>query len=483
VPVFKSGDAQDMNNYRPISLLCSFSKILEKIVFLRLMDYLETNNILSEKQYGFRSRHSTYHPMLNLTNKAFSALNSKKYMMIIFCDLKKAFDTCNIEILLKKLKKIGIQGVELSWFESYLTDRWQYVSINNCDSELLRILIGVPQGSILGPLLFLLYINDMPNCSNMDFNLFADDTALSLEDDDIENLMLRANVEFHKVCTYFRIHKLSLHTDKTKYMIVSNACNTNAYQSHLFINNNDLGQNNPALIHEIKRVRITDATPAIKYLGVYFDPGLTFKYHIQHISSKISRSLFILKRAKHLLSTKSLRTLYFSLIHCHLTYANEIWSLASNSNINDLFLKQKNAIRTVANAKYNSHTAPLFKKLCILPLESVILLSLVKIMFQFKCSLLPASFVSTWVWNRKRFKAEGAYALRNEDDVQVPFVRTNQLLKFPLVQVPTLWNNLPSEIKNILNASTFMYSVKNMLLSNLPNNPICTRLFCPVCSL
>jgi hypothetical protein len=100
VPIFKSGDAQDMNNYRPISLLCSFSKILEKIVFLRLMDYLVANNILSEKQYGFRSKHSTYHPMLNLTNKAFSALNSKKHMMIIFCDLKKAFDTCNIDILL-----------------------------------------------------------------------------------------------------------------------------------------------------------------------------------------------------------------------------------------------------------------------------------------------------------------------------------------------------------------------------------------------
>jgi hypothetical protein len=235
VPVYKNGDALDMNNYRPISLLCSFSKVLEKIVFLRLMEYLETNNILSSKQYGFRPKHSTFHPMLNLTNSAFSALNSKKHMLIIFCDLKKAFDTCNIDILLKKLKKIGIQGVELKWFESYLTDRWQYVSINNCDSELLRILIGVPQGSILGPLLFLLYINDMPDCCDMDFNLFADDTALSLEDDDLDNLLSRANREFNKVCTYFRIHKLSLHPDKTKYMIVSNAVNASAYQSYLFI--------------------------------------------------------------------------------------------------------------------------------------------------------------------------------------------------------------------------------------------------------
>jgi hypothetical protein len=127
---------------------------------------------------------------------------------------------------------------------------------------------------------------------------WTDNTALSLEDDDLENLLARANSEFQKVCSYFRMHRLSLHPDKNKYMIISNASNVNAYQTHLFINNNNLGQNNPNLIHEIKRVRSTDDIPAIKYLGVYFDPGLSFKFHIQQISSKISRSLFILKRAK-----------------------------------------------------------------------------------------------------------------------------------------------------------------------------------------
>jgi Reverse transcriptase (RNA-dependent DNA polymerase) len=137
IPVFKSGNPQDMNNYRPISLLCSFSKILEKIVFIRLMKYLNNYNLLSSNQFGFRPKHSTYHPMLNILNTAMSALNKKQHMLIIFCDLKKAFDTCNVDILLKKLQKLGIINMELAWFKSYLTNRWQFVSINEKESILL----------------------------------------------------------------------------------------------------------------------------------------------------------------------------------------------------------------------------------------------------------------------------------------------------------------------------------------------------------
>ena len=148
VPVFKSRNKESMDNYRPISLICNFCKILEKIVFLRLSDFLAEKNIISPEQFGFRPSHSTIHPMTQILNAAASTLNAKKHMLIIFCGLKKAFDTCNIRILLKKMQKMGITGTELLWFESYLTDRKQYVSINDCKSSLLNILIGVPQGSI-----------------------------------------------------------------------------------------------------------------------------------------------------------------------------------------------------------------------------------------------------------------------------------------------------------------------------------------------
>jgi hypothetical protein len=274
VPIFKSGDCLDMNNYRPISLLSIFSKILEKIVCNRLTDHLETHSLLSTQQFGFRKNHSTSHPMNLMLNSLTSALNSKKHSIVIFCDLKKAFDTCNHSILLSKLSKLGVRGTELLWFKSYLTNRQQFVSLNDIDSTLLTILNGVPQGSILGPLLFLIYINDLPNCSDLLSFLFADDTALTASSDNVNDLFTFVNTQFQKLCNYFRLNKLSLHPDKTKYLFISHSqapANLN-----IFINNNNLGENEPSRIHKLTIVTNNDAVPAIKYLGVFFDSQLNF---------------------------------------------------------------------------------------------------------------------------------------------------------------------------------------------------------------
>ncbi len=154
IPIFKSGDPRILNNYRPISLLNNFSKIFEKVMYLRLTNFLEVNNLISNSQYGFRQNHSTIHPLIQLSNFISKSFNEKKHVLGIFCDLSKAFDTVDHSILLQKLSKIGIRGMELSWFSNYLTNRKQFVRINNCNSSLLDVLIGVPQGSILGPLLF-----------------------------------------------------------------------------------------------------------------------------------------------------------------------------------------------------------------------------------------------------------------------------------------------------------------------------------------
>ena len=206
IPIFKSGDSSSMDNYRPISLLSSFSKILEKIVASRLTSFFESSNLLSKWQFGFRSEHSTSHPMVHFLNKITESLNVKKHTISIFCDLKKAFDTCNHDILFLKLKKYGIKDTELLWFKSYLTDRKQFVSVKNKSSPLLNITLGVPQGSILGPLLFLIYINDLPMSSSFLSLLFAYDTTLLLSHDNLRTLIQLVNTEFRKVCEFFRIN-------------------------------------------------------------------------------------------------------------------------------------------------------------------------------------------------------------------------------------------------------------------------------------
>jgi hypothetical protein len=268
--------------------------------------------------------------MTLLLNKISASQNAKKHSIIIFCDLKKAFDTCNHSILIKKLHGLGIRNLELAWFKSYLSNRTQFVTINDTNSLSLPITTGVPQGSILGPLLFLLYINDLPLCTTLLAILFADDTALLASSDNLEELITLINNELIKICTYFRANKLSLHPEKTKFLVISSNQTVLSSNIELFINNNNTNDlANPNLIHPLLRVTSSDKIPAIKYLGVFFDPSLNFKYHINYINSKLSRALYSLRTVKHTLPTNSLVTLYYSLFHYHPIYAIEIWGTVS----------------------------------------------------------------------------------------------------------------------------------------------------------
>ena len=287
-PIFKDGDRTNISNYRPISILPTMSKLFERAVADRLVAFLDKHNVLSSSQYGFQKHKSTEHALINLTEFIYASINNRKHAVAIFLDFRKAFDTVNHSILLDKLSVYGIRGIEREWFASYLGDREQRVKIGNSLSSAKQTNIGIPQGSILGPLLFLLYINDLPNVSPfMSTILFADDTTLLAAHDDIDSLIHQINIELCKFSKWLNINRLSLNVDKTYYMI---------FTTRTIVNNISLYFNN----NKIKTANY------VKYLGVRMDSGLTFEHHVAHILNKVSKTIGIFYKIRNYVSLNKL---------------------------------------------------------------------------------------------------------------------------------------------------------------------------------
>ena len=487
VPIFKlkkSLHDEHLNPifYRPISLLPIFSKILEKKVADNLKEYLDDFEIIYQHQYGYQRNKSTHHPMIHLLNKVSTALNKGEIAVGVFCDLQKAFDTCSHEILLKKLHKIGIRGIELEWFANYLKDREQLVSVNGIVSGKKYNRTGVPQGSILGPLLFLIYINDLPNVTTLLTLLFADDTSLLISGKNLAEIIPILNGELWKICTWFRANKLSLHPEKTKFMIFTRNESQICYEElNICLNYNNPDESNPDLIKKLNYINSKSKIPAIKFLGVFLDPQLNFKYHIETLRKTISKSLFIMKKCRSFLSENALTTLYYTLIHCHLNYCCEIWSSGPTSSVKCLFLQQKKAIRIITNSRYNEHTEPLFKSKEILPLFDLLKMSKIKFMFDYRKNTVPKSFDQVWIRNNDRlFEYHNLRLTSNEFYVEISKYKMYE--NFPKYSFGKLWNEIEDALKSIEQRKYFLNALKTHYLGQLSYNIQCSRLFCPSCS-
>ena len=306
------------------AILLLFSKILEKLMITSLTTYLDLHEIIYSNQFGFRSGYSTTHSLISITETIRKTLDNNKYGCDVSLDFRKAFDTVNHSILLQKLEHYGIRDEAYSWFNSYLTDRRQYVHLNGINSETKDINCGVPQGSVLGLLLVLLYINDLPNISpKLTFYLFDDDTNIYFESEDLTKLEKTMNKELEKLHNWHCISRLSLNITKTNFVIFHTFNKPKAHVTILI---------NKEATNEVKQV---------KYLGILIDSQLTFKYHIDELNKKVSRAIAILYKLRPFVTSKIISNVYNAIIYPFLLHGIEVWDNINITLLDSIHILQK----------------------------------------------------------------------------------------------------------------------------------------------
>ena len=383
--------------------------------------------------------------IISLTDKITKAMENGEFCLGVFIDFRKAFDTVDHSILLDKLYYYGIRGVAHTWISSYLTDRQQFVEFNGARSSTLKVNCGVPQGSNLGPLLFLIYINDLAFVSPKLFAvLFADDSNFFCTDSNLPKLFETVNQELISIVDWLNANRMSLNVEKTNFMIFHPKGKKIHYKENIKI----LGSN------------ISEVT-STKFLGVIMDSNLTWKLHIDYVCSKISKNIGIIKKARRVFDKDTLLTLYYSFIYPYLNYCVHIWGSSASTYLQKLFLLQKKIVRIVCGVNRFTHSEPLFESLSVLTIDKLYRYNISLLMYKYHHGWLPQILNSF-----ERNIDIHLYNTRQANQLHIPLCKTELGKRSFRYQAVKIWNETNSSLAVNIKIGTFKKNLKSFLVRN-----------------
>ena len=446
IPIYKQGKRNCVDNYRPISIVPIVAKVFERVIYDQLYIFIAENELLTNYQSGFRGLHSTVTSLLEATNEWAYNIDSGNVNAVMFLDLKKAFDTVDHEILLNKLNAYGIKGTAGNWLRSYLNERNQKCFVNGHFSSNRLLQCGVPQGTILGPLLFLIYINDLPNCLiHSRARMFADDTNLTYASNNIHEINHNLNEDLANVSEWLSANKLTLNQTKTEFMLIGSRQRINTFQSTplLVINN-----------VPVKQVSHT------KSLGVHIDENLSWNVHIEKLSKKVASGIGALKRIRPYVPFTTMQLIYKCLVQPYFDYCSAVWDSCSSYLVNKLQKLQNRAARVLTSSSYDTNADYLFESLGWKNLVSQRRFTKAIMVYKSLNGLAP-DYLSNMFVDRNSITN---YALRDTSNkLALSLPRTNYLKNSFSYSGAVLWNSLPTELRQASTLHKFKSDCSNFI--------------------
>ncbi|KAK3092504.1 hypothetical protein FSP39_003753 [Pinctada imbricata] len=442
IPVHKKGSKSDTTNYRPISLLSCIGKIFERVMFKHFYNHLNSNKLLHNMQSGFLPGHSTTFQLIDIYHHICLALDHKEYLGFTFCDISKAFDRVWIKGLIHKLNAYGFKGEILKWISSYLTNRSQQVILNQCSSTIGRPTAGVPQGSVLGPLFFLVFINDLPDAIEGLSRLYADDTSVSHSSSSLSEIERNTNLDMTNITKWSKDWLVEFNPAKTKVLVFG--ADDNELENLTFIFDNI--PINPVHSH--------------KHLGITFDNNGKWTSHIDDIVTKVSKLIAVFRKIKYKLNRNTLNKMYLTFIRPHLEYACEVWDNITINDSNRLEKLQNEAARIVTGLPKYCSLNSLYSELSWETLKKRREKQKLGIMYKIKNGLVP-DYLSDIL--PPEVHENTPYNLRNSHNIQQLNTRLNLYKNSFFPATIKLWNDLPLDTRNSTSINTF----KRKLYTNI----------------